>query len=214
VQPDGVFRIATSEPVVGLTFDDGPDPRYTPSVISMLAEAEVRATFFLVGVNALASRSLVGKLVDAGHSIGNHTQDHRELEFLSPPLVSAQIERGQRSIIRAGAPAPSLFRPPKGFTDEAVGVLAEANRFRTVFWEFCVERFVNHQPVADGVDEILDKVRPGSIILAHDGGRIVGSGRPALSRRRTMEAVPLLLDGLARKGLRVVDVPTLLNAKP
>ena len=107
--------------------------------------------------------------------------------------------------------ASTLFRPPKGYTDDVVGVLADANRYRTVFWDVCVEHFVDHQSVADGVDQMLKRIRPGSVILAHDGGRIVGSGRRPLSRHRTMEALPLLLRGLASRGLEMVDVPTLLR---
>ena len=86
------------------------------------------------------------------------------------------------------------------------------DRYRTVFWDACVERFVNHQSVTDGVTQLLAKVRPGSIILAHDSGRIIGFGRTALSRARTMEALPLIIKGLQENGLRVVDIPTLLAA--
>lgn len=210
VQPNGLFRVRTNEPVVALTFDDGPDPRCTPDVLSLLKDAEAVATFFLVGVNAAADPELVRKVLASGHSVGNHTYDHRELQLLTPANVRSEIDRGQRSLIRAGAPAPRLFRPPMGFTDEAVAVLADADRFRTVFWDACVERFIMDTNIDDGVDRLLDKVGPGSIILAHDGGRIVGSGREPHSRARTVEALPRLLRGLEAKGLRVVDVPTLL----
>lgn len=210
MQPNGLFRVRTNEPVVALTFDDGPDPLYTPDVLSLLKHADAAATFFLVGVNAAAEPDLVRDLVASGHSIGNHTYDHRELELLTPALVRAEIDRGQRSLIRVGVPAPRLFRPPMGFTDEAVAVLADADRFRTVFWDVCVERFIKDDSIDRGVDRLLDKVGPGSIILAHDGGRIVGSGSEPHSRARTVEALPRLLRGLEAKDLRVVDVPTLL----
>jgi len=210
IQPDALFRAETSEPVVALTFDDGPDPLYTPTVLDMLKTAHVHATFFLVGVNARTHQDLVTRIVDEGHSIGNHTYDHRELELLQPHAVQAEIDRGQRALVVAGAPVPTLFRPPKGYTDEVVGVLADAARFRTVFWDACVEHFVNHQSVGAGVQQLLDKVQPGSVILAHDGGKITGSGRRPLSRRPTMEALPQVLAGLADRGLQAVDVPTLL----
>ena len=90
-------------------------------------------------------------------------------------------------------------------------MLADAERYRTVFWDVCVERFVNHQPVTAGVAGLLARIRPGSIILAHDSGMITGSGRSPLSRARTMQALPMLLEGLAAAGLTVVDVPTLLR---
>ena len=210
IQPDALFRAETNEPVVALTFDDGPDPLYTPTVLDMLKAAHVHATFFLVGVNARTHQDLVTRIVDEGHTIGNHTYDHRELELLQPHAVQAEINRGQRALVAAGAPVPTLFRPPKGYTDDVVGVLADAARFRTVFWDACVEHFVNHQSVTDGARQLLNRVQPGSVILAHDGGHITGSGRPPLSRRPTIEALPLVLHGLFDQGLEVVDVPTLV----
>lgn len=210
-QPDALFRVRTAEPIVALTFDDGPDPLHTPYVLDLLRRASATATFFQIGVNAQASPSLVQQVQSGGHSIGNHTFDHRELELLSDQGVQTEIEKGQRALIGVGVPRPTMFRPPKGYTDEVVGVLADIDRYRTVFWDACVEAFVDHRPVAEGVSKLLERVGPGSIILAHDGGTVVGSGRTPLSRARTMQALPLLLDGLHRKGLEVVDVPTLLS---
>jgi len=211
VQPDGIFRVRTTESIVALTLDDGPDPKYTPRVLDLLAEHRAKATFFLVGVNARAEPALVKRIVDEGHSIGNHTFNHLELELLTAQQVKAEIDRGQTALIAAGAPRPRLFRPPKGYTDEVVGVLADAERYRTVFWDACVEHFVDHQAVPAGVEQMLARAAPGAIILAHDGGRIVGSGRAPLSRQRTMEALPLLLRGLSDLQLQVVDVPGLLK---
>ncbi len=210
VQPNGLFNITTAESIVALTLDDGPDPLYTPHVLDMLRKWKSSATFFQVGVNAAVGTELVKRVLDSGHSIGNHTFDHHELELLTPDQVQQQIEMGQKALMDAGVPRPELFRPPKGYTDEAVGILADANKYQTVFWDVCIERFVNHQPVAAGVDKLLTRIRPGSIILAHDGGRIEGSGRNPLSRLRTMQALPMVLRGLADRGIEVVDVPTLI----
>jgi peptidoglycan/xylan/chitin deacetylase (PgdA/CDA1 family) len=210
-QPDGVFRVDVDEPIVALSFDDGPDPKYTPHVLDLLARHGLQATFFLVGVNAARYTDLVAQHRGAGHSIGNHTYDHAELERLDPTHVQAEIDRGAFALAAAGAGAVRLFRPPKGHTDSAVAVLADADRYRTIFWDQCVERWVDPLGVRRGVSELLDRVRPGSIIVAHDGGHVVAPHHPHLNRSKTMEALPLLLAGLHRKGLRVVDVPTLLR---
>ena len=211
VQPNGLFRVDTDQRIVALTLDDGPDPAHTPYVLDLLNRAKAGATFFCVGVNAAFSPELVRRTVGEGHGIGNHTYNHRELQLMTPVQVQREIERGQRALVDIGIVRPDLFRPPKGFTDSIVGVLADADRFQTVFWDLCVERFVNRESVTDGVRSLLNEVRPGSIILAHDGGRIVGSGRPPLSRAKTMEALPMLLRGLHRDGYEVVDVATLLT---
>lgn len=211
-QPHALFRIPTTKPLVALTFDDGPDPRYTPGVLDLLEDRGMSATFFLVGANVAAEPELVRRILDAGHGIGNHTQDHRSLDAMTAQQVRIEIQRAHDALVAAGCPVPELFRPPRGLTNAIVGTLADSYAYRTVFWDACVEHFVNDQPVADGVEQMLHKIRPGSIILAHDGGRIVGSGRAPLSRARTMRALPDLLDGLTARGLKVVDVATLLHA--
>lgn len=212
-QPDGVFGVRTKQPLVGLTFDDGPDPDYTPTVQDILARFELKATFFLIGVNATANGSLIAAHLAAGHTIGNHTLDHAELELLTPEQVATEIDGGERALISAGVPRPHLFRPPKGFTDEVVGVFADAGRYRTIFWTECVERFVDRAPsVAEGVEAVLKRLRPGSIVLAHDGGRVAAPNRHVVDRTRTMEALPLLLDGIRKMGLRAVDIDTLLRS--
>ena len=210
-----MFRVATDKRLVALSFDDGPDPAYTPSVLRNLHQSGARATFFLVGVNAVAHRGLVAELTSAGHTIGNHTYDHRELELLAPAAVDLEIEKGSAAIVSAGGQLPKLFRPPRGFTDEVVRIEARRDRYRTVFWTLCLEHFVMTYGLSGGVEAMLDEVRPGAVLLAHDGGRIEGSGRRPIDRRETLEALPLLLSGLAAKRLRVVDVPTLLrHARP
>ena len=209
-QPDAVFRVPTNKPIVALSFDDGPDPRYTPQVLDMLDHFRARATFFVVGLNALAHRDLAADIKGGGHSFGNHTFDHIDLEELSQSRVRDEIERAASAFHTAGVPATTMFRPPKGYTSPDVRLATVHDKYRTIYWDACVEHFVNHMPVATGVDRMLHHVAPGSVILAHDGGTIAGTGRPPLDRSRTIEALPLLLAGLKRKGLTVVDVRTLL----
>jgi peptidoglycan/xylan/chitin deacetylase (PgdA/CDA1 family) len=208
---NGIFRVQTDRPIVALTFDDGPDPRFTPTVLDLLRRHQARATFFLIGRNALANPDLVARELDEGHEIGNHTFDHPDLDLLASDQVDAEIERGADAIREAGAPRPTLFRPPRGVTDEVVGVLADAERYRTIFWELTVEHYVDHMPVGEAVERLLERVAPGTIILAHDGGlpnRIDPHGQ---DRSRTIEALPALLEGLDRMGYRIVDVSELLR---
>ncbi len=212
-QPDGVFRVHVDEPIVALSFDDGPDPRYTPHVLDLLARDSLTATFFLVGVNAIRYSELVARTKDAGHSFGNHTYDHPALELLDPAQVRSEIDRGATALVGAGTGAVRLFRPPKGHTNEAVGVIADAGRYRTIFWDQCLERWVHHLGVRAGAQAVVERVRPGSVIVAHDGGHIAAAHHPHINRTPTMEALPILLAGLHRRGLRVVDVPTLLSRR-
>jgi peptidoglycan/xylan/chitin deacetylase (PgdA/CDA1 family) len=196
-----LFRVPVRERVVALSFDDGPDPRWTPQILRDLAAHDAHATFFEIGDNALAHRDLVAAVLAAGNEIGNHTLDHRHLPDLTTGEVHAELTLGSEALVRAGAPRPTLFRPPLGMTDERVAEAARANGLQTVYWQACVEKFVNHTDVTAGTNALLRRVRPGAIILAHDGG--------IPDRSRTMQAIPQLLDGLQKRGYRVVTVSEL-----
>ena len=209
-QPDALFSVQTRHPLVGLSFDDGPDPAYTPHVMRLLDQHHATATFFTVGVNAQAHPHMVTDQVKAGHTVGNHTFFHPYLEDLNGPSVREEIDLGEAAIVATGAPRPTLFRPPRGYTDEVIGVTADKDRYKTVFWTQCVERYVLGHEVEDGVKKLLRDVRPGSIILAHDGGHILTPGYAPISRAQTMRALPLLFAGLEALGLRGVSVPELV----
>lgn len=197
--------VHTTGRLVALTFDDGPDPRWTPEVLDLLRRSNASATFFVTGLNAVAHSDLVGAEVNGGNEIGDHTWSHPDLRTLAAPAIESEIVRGGAGIRAAGAPAPQLFRPPYGESDDAVAVVADAEGYRTVLWSLALEHYVDHTPdLAGGVEALLDRVHPGSIILAHDGG--------VPNRGRTLQALPLLLAGLKAQGYRVVDVSTLLAA--
>src|SRR3954469_13772632 len=197
-----LYRVATNQKVVALTFDDGPDPRWTPRVLDLLAAHGDHATFFQIGTNALAHRDLVTRLLQSGNEIGNHTLAHPHLPTLSTARIRDEIRDGSNAVVEAGAPRPMMFRPPIGLTDGRVAAASAAQGLRTVFWGACVEHYVNHNDVAAGTRNLLAKVRPGMIILAHDGG--------IPDRTRTMQSLPMLLDELRRQGYRVVTVSELL----
>jgi peptidoglycan/xylan/chitin deacetylase (PgdA/CDA1 family) len=197
--------VLTKQRMVALTFDDGPDPRWTPHVLELLRQYHAHATFFEVGKNVAANPDLVHAVLTDSNEVADHTWDHPDLDLMPAVMVSQEITRGADAITQVGAPAPKYFRPPKGLTDEAVGVLANANQYRTIFWDLCLERFVDHTPdMRDAVDDMLTRVRPGSIILAHDGG--------IPDRTKTMKTLPMLLEGLKARGYKMVDVTQLLKA--
>jgi peptidoglycan/xylan/chitin deacetylase (PgdA/CDA1 family) len=198
-----IFGVGTSQKAVALTFDDGPDPRWTPDVLALLAKDKARATFFVVGRRATQHPDLVAMEVRAGDEVGNHTWNHKRLKGLPPAAIGAELEDGEKAIRRAGAPAPRYFRPPYGAADQTMAAVAAAHGYRTVYWGLCVERFSNHHPPGAAVRAILRRVRPGMIILAHDGG--------PPDRSRTMAVLPAVLRGLARRGYRIDDVTQLMR---
>ena len=200
-----MVRVDTHQRLVALTFDDGPDPRWTPRVLDLLRQYHAHATFFEVGKNVVAHPDLVHAALADGNEVADHTWDHPDLEIMPAVQVSQEITHGADAFAQVGAPAPKYFRPPKGLTDDAVGVLANANQYRTIFWDLCLERFVDHTPdMPDAVLDMLTRVKPGSIILAHDGG--------IPDRTKTLKTLPMLLAGLQQRGFKMVDVSQLLKA--
>ena len=200
-----MFRVQTNQRMVALTFDDGPDPRWTPRVLALLRQYNAHATFFEVGKNVVAHPDLVHAVLGDGNEVADHTWDHPDLEIMPTVMVDREITQGANAITQVGAPAPKYFRPPKGFTDDAVSVLANANQYRTIFWDLCLEAFVDHTGnMPEAVGDMLGRVQPGSIILAHDGG--------IPDRTKTMKTLPMLLQGLKARGYKMVDVTTLLKA--
>jgi peptidoglycan/xylan/chitin deacetylase (PgdA/CDA1 family) len=197
-----VVRMVTHRRVVALSFDDGPDPRYTPVALRALRRAGDHATFFALGASALAHRGLIAAELRAGHEVANHTFDHPHLRLLGPRAIAAEIDHGRSALIAAGAPEPRLFRAPFGEFDWRAARHAARRHELMVAWSLTVERALNGHSIRHAVAWLMHRVRPGVIILAHDG---------RLNRERTMQALPLLLAELRHRGYRVVTVSELLR---
>jgi peptidoglycan/xylan/chitin deacetylase (PgdA/CDA1 family) len=191
--------------VVALSFDDGPNPAYTPTVLRLLAAHHARATFFLEGQFVEQWPDLARSVQAQGHEIGNHTWNHPDVRVLGRGGVQAQVRRTSAAFTAAGLKPSDLFRPPKGNFNPVADRAVRAIGLRTAGWTpgLCVEKYLRHDPPGEAMRRMVDRVRPGDILLAHDGG--------IPSRARTMDALPLLLAGLEARGFRVVTVGDLLG---
>jgi len=201
---EGIFKVATTRKMVALTFDDGPNPQWTPTVLKILTAHRVRATFFVIGSQVMAYPDLLKQEIRDGHTIGDHTFHHPHLDRLSSEGARREISRGAAAIQEISGVSPHLFRPPYGGSDGYVEEIASHSRLKTIFWNLSLEHFAYHEKEPIAVEDILSRIEPGTIILAHDGGKS--------NRTRTLEALPQLLDGLSRKGYEVTDVDTLLKS--
>ncbi|WP_050349028.1 polysaccharide deacetylase family protein [Arsenicicoccus sp. oral taxon 190] len=204
---DCVSHVRTQRPLLSLTFDDGPDPRYTPAVLDLLRRYSARATFFVVGANAAAHPELVARMRAEGHEVANHTHDHAHLTEISDAEVRDQIARGRRAV---GDVGPRLLRPPVGRTSTSVSRIARSLGERQAFWSSCLEACLHDGGRAGGRD-LGGAVEPGAVVLAHDGGRVVGRWAQEYPRDQTLEALPHLLEALAGRGLRSVPVSELVR---
>jgi len=124
---------ATTAKDVWLTFDDGPNPESTPKVLAALSRANLKATFFMLGLNAEAQPRLVERVFDAGHRIGNHSYSHPHLTELTEAEIREEIGRTDR-LLAPYLGADKLFRPPYGHTNSLVQMVAAELGYREVRW--------------------------------------------------------------------------------
>ncbi|MFB9530167.1 polysaccharide deacetylase family protein [Nonomuraea roseola] len=192
-------RVPTTEKVVALTFDDGPD-EHTGQIIDVLAEQRVRATFFVIGSQVEARPQDAKALVAAGHQLANHTYTHQRMVFVSPSTVAEEVERTDAAIRVAGQRGEIPFRPPTGKKLLMLPLYLAEHQRHTVMWDVEPDSGKTPGP-AEIVAAVREQTRPGSIILLHPwyaGGA------------STRQAVEGVITGLREQGYRFVTVSELL----
>jgi peptidoglycan/xylan/chitin deacetylase (PgdA/CDA1 family) len=175
---------------VSLTFDDGPHPQVTPALLDLLRDWESTATFYVIGGLAAEHPELVRRAAEEGHAVGNHTWTHADLSTLPPEAVRDELARTSEVIAATTGRAPETWRPPYGIHDSAIEAEAEALDLRMELWSEGTDGFdwkgLSPRAIAD---RIVGNAEPGSIVLLHD------------IHQNTLDALPLLLEGLHAKGL-------------
>ena len=196
-------RLPGPGPTVSITFDDGPNPRATPLILDALARAGVHATFFVLGRHADRWPHLVRRMAAEGHQLANHGYWHRKLHRRTPAYVRDDLVRGTDAILSAtGLTSLHHFRAPHGFRNPWVTPIAESLGQRTVGWSLGV--WDSAKPGAAEISRrALAGLSPRSILLLHDGDGYDAEG----DRLQTAEALPVILQGLRDRGLRVVTLP-------
>jgi peptidoglycan-N-acetylglucosamine deacetylase len=193
---------------VALTFDDGPDPEWTPKILDVLKAAKIKAAFFLVGVNAERYPNLVRRIVAEGHEIGNHTYYHPNLALCWPEHVRLELNATQLLIQTLTGRATTLFRPPYA-ADTQPARLAELTPLKIAQDQNYLVVLENIDPqdwARPGADVILQRVKQqrhdGNIILLHDAGG---------DRSQTLEALPRIIAYLQARNDTIVPLSKLLN---
>ena len=199
---------AGAEHHVAITFDDGPDPKWTPQILDILKERGVHAAFFLVGQNCEDHPSLVTRIVAEGHEIGNHTYSHRNLALMSETMMQLELDATQRLIQSITGLSTTLFRPPYN-ADSNPADLAELGPLELaekLGYTIVLEKIDPRDWAQPGAAEIVQRVKDlrdeGNIILLHDAGG---------DRAQTVAALPKIIDYLHARGDRIVSLSELLN---
>src|SRR5437870_6468363 len=199
---------AGGEHQVAITFDDGPDPRWTPKILDILKAANVKAAFFLVGVNAERYPGLVRRIVNEGHEIGNHTYYHPNLALCWPQHIRLELNATQLLLGTLTGRSTMLFRPPYA-ADSSPTQLSELTPLKIaedLNYLIVLESIDPQDWSKQGAEVILQRVkqqrRDGSIILLHDAGG---------DRSQTLEALPRIIEYLQARNDTVVPLSTLLG---
>lgn len=202
-----VTRVDTSQPLVALTFDDGPHPDSTPRILDVLERHDARATFFVVGASAVRHPGVIKDIIARDHEVANHTWTHAAFRTLASRTRRNELTRCSEQI---GPEMARLFRPPWGDASLAARVDVLRAGYRVVGWDVHVQDWLDVS--AETItDRLRRDVRPGSIVLLHDA---------LYATRHEDEVQPdrsALIDGLDRfldtaDNLQFVSVSHLLEA--
>jgi peptidoglycan-N-acetylglucosamine deacetylase len=210
--PYVIRRAGYQKGLVALTFDDGPDPEWTPPILDVLKAKHVPATFFVVGENAMSHPFLLNRIVDEGSELGNHSFTHPNLALVSDEGTKLELNGTRRLIEAYTGRSVRLFRAPyfgdaEPTTANEIGPALVAQRDGYTNVGLHVDPADWKKPgVAQIVQAALDQVKTdnpqtaGQIVLLHDGGG---------DRSQTVAALPLIIDGLRAKGFQFVPVSKL-----
>lgn len=194
-----IVRLNTSDRIVALTFDDGPNPPYTDQLLDVLARHSVKATFFMIGNRIEKHPETLHRVIAEGHQVGNHSYSHPLLGFLPPSYVQREIDRTDSLLRQAGVTGEIAFRAPVLTRFLPVAwVLTKRSRAHSSCnvwsWDWTTQN-------PDKITEtVLNKTKPGSIIVLHDGK----AENSRADRSGTVEATDRIITTLKRDGYQFV----------
>ncbi|CVK18609.1 Peptidoglycan-N-acetylglucosamine deacetylase [Sporomusa sphaeroides DSM 2875] len=194
-----ISKVPTNQKVVALTIDDGPHKRVTPEILAILKDKKVKATFFVLGTNVENSPTILAQEVADGHEIGVHAYNHPSLPKLSDKKIEEEFEKAE-AVILPITEKPTLFRPPGGAFNERVLRIAKQRGYQVILWSIDTRDWAC-PPEKKIIDAVFNEVKPGSIILMHDGQYPIP----------TPHALGTIIDGLHERGYTFVTVSELLH---
>ncbi len=175
-----------------LTFDDGPDENITPRLLELLSKHEIKATFFAVGQKAERYPEIVLQIHKNGHAIGNHSYTHPHLIFKSKESIEEEIKRTDEAVFEITGKRPTLFRPPHGQFGFAVLSILKSTNHRMVLWSASSQDYKVKTSTEKIQARMKKYVRPGKIVLMHDGH---------LQSQHMLEALKNSLDRFKEKNM-------------
>lgn len=199
-----VYRsVSTDKKQIALTFDDGPHPKLTPRILEILAQYGISATFFMVGENVFNYPEAARAVIEAGHEVGNHTFTHPHLANLDEHAILNEIGKCEDALEELCEYRPHLLRTPQGALTPSLERCLLEDDYILVLWSLDTRDWDN-KSTACIVQTVLDKVKPGDIILMHD---FIGHNS------KTPEALERIIPQLLSQGYEFVTVSELLGLR-
>lgn len=189
------------EPVVAMTFDDGPHPSLTPKLLDILKERNIKCTFFLIGQNVKAYPNIVRRILAEGHEIGAHTYTHCSLTSRNDDQIRSELKKSEEVLMAAASYRPQFIRPPYGAINTRIKQMMFSEfGYSTIMWSVDPQDW-RRPGVSVVTSRLVNGARPGSIMLAHD------------IHPPTIQAMPAMFDQLLAKGYQFVTVSQLMNTE-
>jgi peptidoglycan/xylan/chitin deacetylase (PgdA/CDA1 family) len=186
---------------IALTFDDGPHPRYTSQILDLLDSYGIKATFFVVGVNAENYPNALSEVIKRGHEIGNHTYTHPHVSCLNTDTLTAEVENCESMIYGLTDYKTKLFRPPEGMIDTDVREVLRSLDYKVIMWDIDTRDWAHESPEKIA-ENVISNISSGDIILMHD---YIAYESP------TVEALNLFVPVLLEKGYKFVVISELIG---
>lgn len=188
---------------VALTFDDGPDPRYTPQILDILKRYQVKAAFFVTGNKAKAHPDLIKQIAAAGHELGNHGFRHRAAWVLGPQATISEIKETDRLLEELTGQEPVYYRPTWGICNLASIWYCWSHKRKIMLWTYMSWDWTKRATPAGIADRVLRKMKDGTILIFHDSDSVGASpGAP----RRVIAALPPILEEITRRGWQTASL--------
>ncbi|HVP35923.1 MAG TPA: polysaccharide deacetylase family protein [Terriglobales bacterium] len=198
-----IYHINTHKKTVALTFDDGPNGKYTQEVIDILDREGIKATFFLIGKNVEAYPDIAKEIAAHGHVIGNHSYTHRWLlPFENEKSILHEVDKAEEAIYNATGESPRIFRPPHGIRSIWLDKVIQKEGYTMFTWDDMTTDYESGTVDRDIAKKILSRVRPGSIIVLHDGIDL----KHGVNRENMIEGLILIIKELKKEGYEFVTL--------
>ncbi|MEQ1751295.1 MAG: polysaccharide deacetylase family protein [Prosthecobacter sp.] len=192
-------QVNITQPVLAMTFDDGPHPSLTPKLLDILKERNIKCTFFVIGKNAKMYPKIIQRILAEGHEIGNHTWTHCSLTSRSDAQIRSELQQSEDALVAVANYRPHLIRPPYGAINTRVKQMMFSEfGYSTIMWSVDPQDW-RRPGVSVVTSRLVNGARPGSIMLAHD------------IHPPTIQAMPSMFDQLLAKGFQFVTVSQLMN---